>query len=232
LTLEIKYYYNSILFRSTLGDFMGNYIMQVDFFGNNVRCETTGKMVCLNDLLKAGNAWRTKNGLASKKLSDILYTNGFKDFSSAVARRRGVPVESLMQVVKGRSGRTMAHLYLAIYVAEQMSPEFHVEVIGTFIEGKLLEFRELGGTEFKNLNAAIDLYLPDREGKDNRGVYIQIAKLIRTKLMGKDAEAGCWDAASVAQIHSRYETENFLISALRSGLIRDYEHLKELIARI
>jgi hypothetical protein len=126
----------------------------------------------------------------------------------------------------------MAHLTIAVYVAEQMSPDFHYQAIKTFLEGKLLEFRELGGTEFKNLNAAIDLYLPGRSGKDNKGVYIQIAKGIRTKLMGAGAEAGCWDSATVAQIHTRYSVEGKLIDYMRQGFVRDYDHLKEIIAKL
>lgn len=160
---------------------MSNYIMTVDFFGNLVRCETDGLMVSLNDLVIAGNAWRSMNGLSMRPIDSLTRTQSFADFKAAVSKTKGIPENELMAVIKGRSGRTMVHLYLAIYVAEQISPEFHVHVISTFIEGKLLEFRAQGGTEFKNLNAAIDLYLPDREGKDNKGCYINTAKIIRGK---------------------------------------------------
>ena len=211
---------------------MSNYVMQVDFFGNGVRCETESHMVSLNDLVVAGNVWRTQRGLPPKSLKDLIYTQSFSEFKKAVSKIKGIPEENLMNVVRGRSGRTMAHLHLAIYVAEQISSHFHVMVIDTFIEGKLLEFRELGGTEFKNLNAAIDLYLPDRQGKDNKGVYMQIAKLLRTKLLGKDAEAGDWAVASVAQTHSRYDFERRLVDFLRMGVVRDYPHLKELVEKL
>jgi hypothetical protein len=133
---------------------------------------------------------------------------------------------------RGNTSRTMANVVVAIFVAEQMSTKFHLEVIEYFIKGKLLEFRELGGTEFKSLNAAIDRHLPNREGKDNKGVFIQIAKLLRTKILGKDAEAGDWNDCPTAQTHMRYEAEKQLIKFLEMGLVRDYEHLKGLVERL
>lgn len=211
---------------------MSNHIMSVDFFGNAVRAETEGLMVSINDLVRAGNKWRVANDMNPKTVQQVMTSQGLTDYRAAASKVWNVPTDALVRVVgKGATARTMAHISVAIYVAEQMSPEFHANVIKTFIEGKLLEFRELGGTEFKDLNAAIDLYLPEREGKDNTGIYIQTAKALRKKLMGPDAEAGCWNTASVAQTHSRYEAEKMLVRFLSMGVVRDYDHLKELISR-
>ena len=205
--------------------------MQVDFFGNSVRAETEGRLVSLTDIVRAGNQWRAAKGLPLKTLQAVVESVGFNDFISVV--KNDMPEsEVLFTVGQGNKKRTMAHVTIAIYVAEQMSPEFHYNVIKTFIEGKLLEFRELGGTEFKNLNAAIDLYLPDRQGKNNQGIYIQIAMRVREKLMGAGAEKGCWDSATVAQIHSRYDLENRLIDYMRNGFVNDYEHLKAVIGKL
>jgi hypothetical protein len=208
---------------------MSNYVMKVDFFGNDVRCETEGLMVSLNDLLISGNVWRNNNGLAAKRLDDIVGTKAFDAFKDAVCRRTLKSADDVFKAVKGRNGRTMGHLYLAIYVAEQMSPDFHVAVIETFIEGKLLEFREMGGTEFKTLNAAIDTYLP---GGGSTGRYINSAKLLRAKILGGGAEAGDWDAATVSQTHLRYKLEERISDYLRMGFVRDWDHLKQLIAEI
>jgi hypothetical protein len=127
----------------------------------------------------------------------------------------------------------MVHVSVALLAAEQISPMFHATVHKTFIEGKLLEFRDQGGTEFKNLNAAIDLYLPGREGKkSNSGVYIQIATLIRNRLLGADAVAGDWDKATVTQIHSRYDFEKRLVDFLSLGMVKDFDHLKQLVTKL
>ncbi|MNC66899.1 hypothetical protein D3C75_1173490 [compost metagenome] len=121
---------------------------------------------------------------------------------------------------------------MALLAAETMNPRFHAHVHKVFIEGKLLEFRELGGTEFKTLNAAIDQYLPGRDGKDNKGVFINVAKAVRERIFGAGAGPDCWNTATVDQTHMRYEWENKLSTMLRLGVVRDYEHLKELIERL
>ena len=210
---------------------MSNYIMQVDFFGNNVRAESEGSLVSLTDIVKAGNKWRADAVLPLKTLQAIVESVGFQEFLK-VTQVNKPDEEIFFAVGKGNQRRTMAHVILAIYVAEQLSPEFHYKVIETFVEGKLLEFRELGGTEFKNLNAAIDLYLPGRKGKDNKGVYITTAIALRKKLLGENAVSSQWAECSVAQTHSRYAAEQWLVKLLQQGLVRDFEHLKELISKV
>jgi hypothetical protein len=211
---------------------MGNYVMQVDFFGNSVRCDTDGLMISLNDLLTAGNNWRAKNDMPLKRLEDITGTNAFKAFKADVCEETGMAEEEVFKSVKGRNGRTMAHVFIAVYVAEQISSKFHVKVIKTFVESKLLEFRDLGGTEFKTVNLAVDMYLPGREGKENKGIYINLAKLLREKILGPGSCTDDWNKASVAQTHARYEAERKLSDMLRLGVIRDWDHLKELIGKL
>lgn len=210
-----------------------NHIMSIDFFGNAVRAETTGHMVCANDLVRAGNKWRYDNALPPKTVQQVTTNNaGFREFLSAAAKVYNLPEEDMFRVTgRGGQARTMAHVAVAVFVAEQMSPEFHVQVIKTFIEGKLLEFREQGGTEFKNLNAAIDLYLPDRVGKDNKGCYINAAKIMRKRLLGSEDSAS-WDTATVAQTHTRYELEALAVRMLAGGFVKDWEHLKDVIQRL
>lgn len=205
--------------------------MNVDFFGNSVRAESEGLMICLTDLARAGNKWRANNGMPIRTLQVIVESPGFIEFTKLVQADLGDVV--LRVEGRGRSTRTMGHLYLAIYVAEQYSPHFHYQVIKTFVEGKLLEFRELGGTEFRTLNTHIDQYLPGRElKKSNQGVFIQVAKHIRAKLLGPDATSEDWAKASVSQIHSRYDYEKRLSDYLKQGFVRDYDHLIELVDRL
>lgn len=212
---------------------MSNFQMSVDFFGNSVRAQTEGRMVCLNDLMYAGNSWRLANKLKFKTFQQVVAHSAYFDqFHTAASKEWGIPKEEMLQVVgKGRHARTMGHFSLAVYVAEQMSPEFHAKVIKTFIEGKLLEFREQGGTEFKNLNAAIDLYLPDRIGKDNKGCYINAAKILRKRLLGVE-EGVSWDSATVAQTQTRFDLETLVVRAMAGGLVKDWEQLKTVLEKL
>ena len=211
---------------------MSNYIMQVDIFGNDVRCETDGLLVSLTDLHRAGNKWRAENARSLIHLPNITGSVGFTEFKTVA--QADMPGQVLFRVDgKGNAKRTMAHVILAVYVAEQFSPEFHYKVIKTFVEGKLLDFRDQGGTEFKSLNAAIDNAMMVWEGGvAHKGHFIQAAKLMNQNIRGEDEALLDWSKATVAQTHKRYELEATLVKFLGAGVVRDWEHLKELIGKL
>jgi len=152
-----------------------------------------------------------------------------------------IPKDKVVKVTgRGRNARTYAQLHFLIYCAEQISPEFHFDVIDVFIDNHILQNRDDGGEHFKELNRVIDLYLPERENKSsNVSVYIQCAKLLKSKIFTIQEIAKCddcniWNSkfATSSRLKIRDEYENKLISFLEMGLIRDYEHLKELIGKL
>lgn len=205
--------------------------MRVDFFGNGVRAETDGHLVSLNDLTNSGNCWRLQNGLPSYQLSSFISSKSFKEYLDAASIVWGIPKEGLLiRRGKGNASRTMGHVSIAMLLAEQISPIFHATVHKVFIEGKLLEFRSLGSTEFATLNSAIDTCLPDRVGKDNKFLFINIAKMIRLRVLGNEDKT--WDEANVDQIHLRFDIEKQLSKMLRLGVVKDWDHLKELVNKI
>lgn len=212
---------------------MSSYTLSVDFFGNTVRAQTDGNRICLNDLFMAGNAYRLSNGKPALQMSSFLASKNLHDYREAAAEEWNIPADDFIKREgKGAKTRTYAHISIAMLAAESISPRFHAHVHRVFIEGKLLEFRERGGTEFMRLNAAIDQYLPGRTGKDNKGVFIQTAKQLRGRILGAESKAGDWDSASVDQTHTRYEWEHQLCGMLRLGLVKNYDHLKEIISKL
>jgi len=212
---------------------MSNYPMTVEFFGNVIRAQTSGHKICLNDMFNAGNALRLAEGKPALQINAFLNSKGLADYIEAAASEWNIEQSSFItKEGRGKNTRTFVHVSIAMLAAESMSPRFHANVHRTFIEGKLLEFRERGGTEFKNLNASIDLHLSDRIGKDNKGVYIQIAKLVRARILGDDAKTEDWNSATATQTHLRYEWENKLCDMLRLGVIVDYEHLKSIVQKL
>lgn len=205
--------------------------MSVDIFGNAIRAETSGCMVSLTDIERAGRLYRLQNNMPDYQLAAFLESKLLKSYITAAAEVWGLPEDSfLVRSGRGKTARTMAHISVGILLAEQISPHFHAMVHKVFIEGKLLEFRDLGGTEFKELNLAIDSYLPERELKgSNKGIFINVAKLLRGKILG---ESDDWQNATVSQTHLRYDYEKQLSQMLRLGVVRNYDHLKELIGKL
>ena len=99
----------------------------------------------------------------------------------------------------------------------------------TFVEGRILQWREDSGDEFINLNIAIDAYLPEREGKENTGIFIQVARQLKAKILNGEE---VWNTATFNQLERRAKIEKDLCGFLKLGMIRNYEHLKEVIAKL
>lgn len=210
---------------------MSNHIMSVNILGNEIRAETSGCMVSLTDIERAGRLYRLQNNMPDYQMAAFLESKLLKSYIVAASEVWALPEDSfLIRSGRGKTARTMAHISVGILLAEQISPHFHAAVHKEFIEGKLLEFRDLGGTEFKALNSAIDSYLPERELKEsNKGIFISVAKLLRTKILGESED---WQSATVAQTHLRYEYEKQLSQMLKLGVVKNYDHLKDLIEKL
>jgi len=141
----------------------------------------------------------------------------------------------LIQSKKGRYGGTYMHLYLLLEVATRLDSDLKVEIYKTFVEGKILEHRDNGGEAFKRLNKAIDT-LPDRQPhlkpKGNKGVYINISKMIREKLSIIDTKGYNEEEHNEIVQKKRDEYIKKLISFIEMGFIISYPQLKETIKRL
>ena len=223
-----------------------NMLMEVFIDSGTVKAEHKTGMVCVNDLVLAGNKVRILNGRPHMTVQQLLKYQSLKDFVNAIQAEieeghynyyeiKG----NLIQVKsRGKSKGTYAFLPIALKIASLMSPEFEAVIYRVFIEGQLLKLRDDGGNNFKKLNKAIDLYLPKREEKNgNRGCYINTAKLLRKKIFPEKKQwdnTNIWntDEASGQHHDLRREYENQLCAFLKMGFIQDWEHLKEIIEKL
>ena len=205
----------------------------------------------LNSLWDYGNSLRRKKGLPPSQIGTWLLSRNTCEFIVSLEKQeaskrcdsnpltnfeiigdlhgRHVIKGSDLTVIKtkrGKGGGTWAHLYLLLKAAAHLDTDFELQIYETFVTNQILRWRDDSGDEFKTLNIAIDAYLPDRIGKDNKGVYIQIAMAIKAKV---NPDGGQWNTASYDQLELRTKYEKDLIFSLRMGFIRDYNHLKEVI---
>jgi len=205
----------------------------------------------LNSLWNYGNVLREKKGLPLARLDTWLAYRNTCEFIISLQKQedakyrdardlkqfeiigdlhgRHVIKGSDLTVIKtkrGKSGGTWAHLYLLLKAAAHLDTDFELQIYETFVTNQILRWRDDSGDEFKTLNIAIDAFLPGREGKDNKGVYIQIAMAIKAKV---NPDGGQWNTASYDQLELRTLYERRLIDFMRMGFIRDYNHLKEVI---
>jgi hypothetical protein len=223
-----------------------NMLMEVFIDSGTVKAEHKTGMVCVNDLVLAGNQVRILNGKPHMTVQQLLKYQSLKDFVNAIQTEIEDGhydyyeiIGNLIQVKsRGKSKGTYAFLPIALKIASLMSPEFEAVIYRVFIEGQLLKLRDDGGNNFKKLNRAIDLYLPKREEKNgNRGCYINAAKLLRKKIF---PERNQWDDTNIwntdeasGQHHDlRKKYEDRLCAFLKMGFIKDWEHLKEIINKL
>jgi len=224
-----------------------NMIMDVKIDGHPVRVEHKTGLVDVNDLLKVGNMLRASKMLLPMTITRIRRSKDLMSFSEAVQRQIDsghyqyfdVPDELIFATGKGAGSTTKAFLPVAIKIAALMDSDFEAEVYRVFIEEKILHYRDESGEEFKALNLIIDSYLPGREGKDNRGVYIAVAKQIRAKVFpdvawDPSSQGNIWNSelATAEALRRRAKIESDLISTLRLELIQSFDHLKEVITKL
>jgi hypothetical protein len=235
-----------------------NQMMTVKFGGQSMQIEHLTSMGNLTELWVIGNEYRKRRGYEPLRLDNWLKRPQTAEFVRDVEEDLGIEnigifesLESsdselienpkknrgtvptvkspLIKTKRGNSGGTWAHLYILLAAAMDLDSKLRLEMIKLFIENKLLEWRDSSGDNFKSLNLAIDAYLPDRDGKDNKGVYIQIALAIKHKIL---PDGDTWNTATPAQLEKRTLIEQHLITILRIGLIRDYAHMKEVVAKL
>lgn len=230
-----------------------NQLMQVTIGQYTQPIEHKTMMGHLNALWDYGNGLRALKGLTPLNQNDWLSSQQTRELLLALNRKFNTENQVLenpifetdsrgrtkisnitknnpfIKTKRGTGGGTWVHLYLLLDAAAWLDADFKLELYDTFINNKILQWREDGGDEFINLNIAIDAYLPEREGKENTGIFIQVAKQLKAKILSPE---DTWNTASFPQLEKRAKLEKELCNYLRLGMIRNYEHLKEVIEKI
>lgn len=227
-----------------------NQLMHVTIGNYTQPIEHLTMMGSLNHLWEYGNSLRAAKGLSGKDLQEFMRSSDTVEFIVALERKYGQKLKTgilpdlkidqqgrtvgtitsdFVKTKRGKGGGTWAHLMILLRAAAYLDKDFEVEVYDTFINNKVLQWRDDGGDQFLALNVAIDAYLPNRQGKDNKGVFIQVAKRLKSKILPEGVD---WNNAAFPQLEDRAKTEKSLVQFLQLGMVRDYDHLKELIDKL
>jgi hypothetical protein len=145
-----------------------------------------------------------------------------KEFSLVIKSQRGGKPEN-----RG----VWANMFLLLDLANFLDVDLKYEMYEVFIHQKILFWRDLGGDNFKEFNKIVDT-LPDRIGENNQGIYIQVAKKIRNKLDILSTKGYNEKEHHSLIQEKRSEYLKSLTDFVKLELIRDYEHLKEIIDKL
>lgn len=228
---------------------MKTQLMDVKILNTNVQAYTNG-MIVFKSLETAGNLARAAKGKSMQNMSQFLVSDDMNNYLESLlnkANKDGLNIGSpagdkwemsdlIRKEGKTKTSRLIVHVNVALKIAMKMDSDLEVSIVEAFISGKILEYRLMGGDEFKHFNAALLEYLPSERGHDDAR-RINAAKLIRAKCELKrpeDEEIETWNqeaADSIAQ-SKRVEILSTLTKMLRLGVIRDWDHLKEIIEKL
>jgi len=152
-----------------------NVIMIVRFGNKSLTIGHKDKMGSLNELIEIGNEYRMRFGKEIVRMDKILELKGIKEYilmlenkvnsnspklgDLKITELKGV--KSVLKTKRGKYGGTWAHLNILVRVAIEINPEFADDVITTFIKGKLLEYRDITGDDFKILASSVSIFEPN-----------------------------------------------------------------------
>lgn len=207
-----------------------NQVMSVAFTNGSISIEHKTSMGNLADVFAVGNKYRIAEGKAPANITHFVRSGTTQEFLESVSKRLSVPKEDLLYTKgKGKASRIIANIFLIVYAAEYLSSDFHVEVIDTFINSKILTWRDAGGDAFKELNSELASHAEGVLGKPaHNGHFITLAKVVNARVVN----GGSWNEASAAQLQERERIETALITVLKLGLVKDWEHLKQIAAEV
>ena len=209
-------------------------LLTLTFSGADVTLNHATAYGDLTRVLEAANLYRTQDGDGKPiQLASLLNSEGFARQCALLADDVDFSLDTRgthYKVGKGRSTRTEAHVMLLLYVAQVVSPRFHYEFNKRVVLSDICRWRDDSGNEFIALNSALANCQQRVLGKPaHQGHYIQMAKSIKARI---DPAGGSWNTATAEQLRQRTEVEQTLVKLLQLGVVRDWEHLKELIGKV
>lgn len=205
-----------------------NQMMEVDFGAGALMIEHATSMGRLQDLFRIGNKFRVDKGQPIRDPQDWLSLNSTKEFKQHLEQKLGVEVA---KAKRGRFGGTWVHLFLLIDAAAYLDVDFKLAVYTKFIQDNLLGSRDDSGDGFKAMmemfaSNGLGLLGHNPTGDD----YSSLSRTIKTRVLPPGHPG--WNSATATQLKERARIQAQVTSILRLGLVRDWDHLKELAEKV
>lgn len=171
-------------------------VMKRVLFGNEISQKSKSEMFSATDLVRAGNAWRYKNGMQPFSMGSWFSLKGTKEFVAELESKFGkVKISG-----RGRGKHTWVHPYLFIDMALAINPQFKIEVYSWLFD-YLLKYRNESGDSYKHMAGCL---YDHAENKRNFPDEIKmVAYRIKTECGVED-----WQEATEEQLKHRDKIQN------------------------
>jgi hypothetical protein len=177
-------------------------------FDSKIRQHSQTGYFSANDLVTAGNRFRTLNRLPIVKLQDYLNKPATKEFISQLEKNIG---DKAKKAQRGRYATTWIHPYLFIDLALLISPELKIEVYSWLFD-ELIRYRNDSGDSYKKMAGALWENCSNKS-KFHEGIRTT-AKMIKISIGVKD-----WESATEDQLRLRDKIHENI--ALLCDVLRD-----------
>lgn len=168
-------------------------IMKRELFGKEVSQNSKTNMFSGTDLVKAGNAWRSSNGMSSFNLSQWLNTKSTTEFIKEIEMSEG---KALVKG-RGRNAHTWLHPLLFIDCALSISPKLKVEAYKWLFD-ELIKTRNMSGDSYKKMCGS--LYVRHENNKTFQKYIKTVADKIKLACRVDD-----WQKATELQLKKRHD---------------------------
>jgi len=216
-------------------------LMTISLMGGEIHIYHNTAMGNLSELFRLGNTQRMIEGKTPINQSQFLKQERTLEFISVISNETGLSKDEIVKKKgRGKNSKFYAQLHLLIFCAEALSPLFHYKVIDLFVSNKILTIRDMGGDDFKDLNALIDKKIPDRVNKNNMGLYIYTAKVLKNKIF-PDVDLSnytginnIWNSnyATSEALRKRDDYEKKMMILLEMNVVESWEHFKSFLDRL
>ena len=216
-------------------------LMTISLMGGEIHIYHNTAMGNLSELFRLGNTQRMIEGKTPINQSQFLKQERTLEFIRVISNETGLSKDEIVKKNgRGKNSKFYAQLHLLIFCAEALSPLFHYKVIDLFISNKILTIKDMGGDDFKDLNALIDKKIPDRVNKNNMGLYIYTAKVLKSKifpdvdLSNYTGTNNIWNSnyATSEALRKRDDYEKKMMTLLEMNVVESWEHFKSFLDRL
>ena len=216
-------------------------LMTISLMGGEIHIYHNTAMGNLSELFRLGNTQRMIEGKTPINQSQFLKQERTLEFIRVISNETGLSKDEIVKKKgRGKNSKFYAQLHLLIFCAEALSPLFHYKVIDLFVSNKILTIRDMGGDDFKDLNALIDKKIPDRVNKSNMGLYIYTAKVLKNKIFPNvdlseyTGKNNIWNSnyATSEALRKRDDYEKKMMTLLEMNVVESWEHFKSFLDRL
>ena len=166
-------------------------IMKREIFGKEISQKSKSEFFSATDLVRAGNAWRIKEGMQPFDMRAWFQQKSTKEFIAELDKTFGkVKISG-----RGRGNHTWVHPFLFIDMALAISPKLKIEVY-SWLYDHLLKYRNNSGDSYKKMAGAIYLYIDNKS--EFKSLLKETARRIKSSIKVKD-----WETATEDQLRQR-----------------------------